>query len=99
MNEIYLISHALLETGHGTSQLATGVLVSEVGGQPVQPRTVYNMFGIRAFDSCPIQCGSEYAYQQGWFTPEVAIIGGARWIGDGYINDPTNRQDTLYKMK
>ena len=99
MNEIYLISHALLETGHGTSQLATGVLVSEVNGQPVEPRIVYNMFGIHAYDSAPLQYGSEYAYQQGWFTPEDAIIGGAKWIGDGYINDSKNRQDTLYKMK
>lgn len=99
VNEIYLISHALLETGNGTSALATGVLVSSVNGQSVTPRVVYNMFGINAFDTCPLTCGAEKAYQEGWFTPEAAIIGGAKYISESYINDPAHYQDTLYKMK
>lgn len=99
INEIYLISHALLETGNGTSALATGVVVSQVDGQPVEPKTVYNMYGIAAYDSCPITCGAEYAYKQGWFTPEAAIIGGAQYIASKYINNPTYKQDTLYKMR
>ncbi|MCL6615621.1 MAG: glucosaminidase domain-containing protein, partial [Anoxybacillus ayderensis] len=94
-----LISHALLETGNGTSALATGVVVSQVDGQPVEPKTVYNMYGIAAYDSCPITCGAEYAYKQGWFTPEAAIIGGAQYIASKYINNPTYKQDTLYKMR
>lgn len=99
INEIYLISHALLETGNGKSQLATGVLVREVNGQPVEPKVVYNMFGINARDSNPTVLGAEYAYMQGWFTPEDAIIGGAAWISSRYINNPSRKQDTLYKMK
>jgi uncharacterized protein YjdB len=96
INEIYLISHALLETGNGTSPLATGITVSSVNGQPVTPKIVYNMYGIHAFDSCPLQCGSEFAYQQGWTSPEAAIIGGAQFIAANYI---AAGQDTLYKMR
>lgn len=96
INEIYLISHALLETGHGNSSLANGIVVSKVDGKSVTPKKVYNMYGIGAVDKCPEQCGSEYAYKAGWFTPEAAIIGGAQFIGNGYINAG---QNTLYKMR
>ena len=95
INEIYLISHALLETGNGTSSLATGVTVSSVDGQAVTPRVVYNMYGIGAVDSSALRSGSEYAYKQGWFTPEAAIIGGAKFIAGRYINHTTYKQNTL----
>jgi len=99
VNEIYLLAHALLETGNGTSQLANGVLVDKVDGKSVEPRIVYNMFGIGAYDGAALKAGSEYAYKQGWFTPEAAIEGGARWIWNNYINHSTYKQNTLYKMK
>lgn len=88
INEIYLISHALLETNNGRSQLATGV---EVNG-----KKVYNMFGIGAYDNSALESGAQFAYNAGWFTPEEAIIGGAQFIANGYINAG---QDTLYKMR
>lgn len=88
VNEIYLLSHALLETGHGTSTLATGVKVNGV--------TVYNMFGIGAVDSNPLGGGSQRAYQEGWTTPEKSIIGGAQFIGNNYVKAG---QNTLYKMR
>ncbi|WP_214828182.1 SH3 domain-containing protein [Exiguobacterium sp. s26] len=99
VNEIYLLSHALLETGHGTSALATGILVSSVDGKAVTPKTVYNMYGIGAIDGNAHVKGAERAYKEGWFTPEAAIIGGAKFIGDEYINDPDLKQNTLYKMR
>lgn len=100
INEIYLISHALLETGNGSSRLANGILVDTVDGKKIDtPRIVYNMFGIQAKDSCPDVCGSEYAYKQGWFTPEAAIIGGAEFISKQYVNNATYKQNTLYKMR
>jgi beta-N-acetylglucosaminidase len=99
INEIYLLSHALLETGNGTSVLANGVNVTVVDGAPVTPMVVYNMFGIGARDEDAVRLGAEYAYKQGWFTPEAAIIGGAKWIADAYINNASFRQDTLYKMR
>ncbi|SHH61338.1 N-acetylglucosaminidase, partial [Virgibacillus chiguensis] len=88
VNDIYLVSHAVLETGNGSSTLAQGVEYKGV--------TVYNMFGIGAYDSCPIECGVKRAYDEGWTTPYKAIVGGAKFIGDGYIN---NGQNTLYKMR
>ncbi|ETI66206.1 mannosyl-glycoprotein endo-beta-N-acetylglucosamidase, partial [Neobacillus vireti LMG 21834] len=88
INEIYLISHALLETGNGTSQLAKGV---QING-----KTVYNMYGIGAYDHSALNSGAQFAYNAGWFTPEAAIIGGAQFIENGYINAG---QDTLYKMR
>jgi mannosyl-glycoprotein endo-beta-N-acetylglucosaminidase len=91
VNDVYLISHSLLETGHGTSPLATGI---EYNG-----KIVYNMYGVGAFDSCPLSCGAKTAYDNGWFTPEAAIIGGAQFISRDYIYNPTFPQDTLYKMR
>lgn len=91
INEVYLISHALLETGNGTSELANGIKYNG--------KTVYNMYGIGAYDSNPNYYGAQYAYNQGWFTPEAAIIGGAEFIGSSYIHNPAYEQDTLYKMR
>lgn len=91
INDVYLISHALLETGNGSSKLANGV---EVNG-----KKVYNMFGYGAADSCPLTCGAQTAYDNGWFTPEAAIIGGAQFISSDYIYNGTFQQDTLYKMR
>ncbi|KGM99334.1 beta-N-acetylglucosaminidase [Clostridium botulinum] len=99
INPIYLVSHALLETGNGKSVLATGVLVSTVKEKSVTPRKTYNMFGVGAIDKNPVKCGSEYAYTEKWFTPEEAILGGAKFIGNGYINSDKYKQNTLYKMR
>ncbi|WEG11895.1 SH3 domain-containing protein [Pullulanibacillus sp. KACC 23026] len=88
INELYLISHALLETANGTSELANGVTYNG--------KTVYNMYGIGAYDASPVQSGAEFAYNAGWFTPEEAIIGGAQFIDNNYIEQG---QDTLYKMR
>ncbi len=95
VNEMYLVSHALLETGHGTSTLATGSVYTKPDGTEV---VVYNMYGIGAYDSNPIVKGTEYAYNKGWFTAEEAIIGGAKWISDNYIHSSYG-QNTLYKMR
>src|SRR5699024_736034 len=91
INEIYLVSHALLETGNGTSALSNGIEVNGV--------KVYNMFGIGAYDGQAIEAGSKRAYEEGWNTPEKAIIGGAQFIANSYINSSTYKQDTLYKMR
>ncbi len=114
VNDAYLMSHALLETGNGTSKLATG---NEVGlnssGKPTfvtssnrsqltSIKTVYNMYGVGANDGCALECGSIKAYEEGWTTPEKAIIGGAKFIGEQYIhgkNSTNTVQNTLYKMR
>ncbi|MDY0394156.1 glucosaminidase domain-containing protein [Virgibacillus halophilus] len=94
VNDVYLLSHALLETGNGSSTLANGVLY--------KGKTVYNMYGIGAYDSCPIECGANKAYQEGWTTPYKAIVGGAGFIGNEYIrgeNKENRILNTLYKMR
>lgn len=94
INELYLVSHALLETGKGTSSLATGI--------NYEGKTVYNMYGVGAFDNDPDNLGAKTAYSYGWDSPYKAIVGGARFIANGYI-DGNNKQkivqNTIYKMR
>lgn len=108
VNEIYLISHALHETGEGSSKLAEGVEVGEnKKGKPTlvtssnrskldNIKTVYNFFGIKADDDNALEHGAKHAYKQKWNTPEDAIVGGANYIAQDYI---AKGQDTLYKMR
>ncbi|WP_462419724.1 N-acetylglucosaminidase [Salinicoccus sp. Marseille-QA3877] len=87
INVLYLISHTQVETGNGESELAQGVETDQ---------TYYNFFGIGAFDKQAVEAGSSYAEQEGWTSPEAAIIGGAEFISNNYVN---NYQNTLYKMR
>ncbi|MDR9797996.1 glucosaminidase domain-containing protein, partial [Aeribacillus pallidus] len=108
INDVYLISHALLETGNGTSSLAKGIEVgkdkfgnlvlvtSENRSSLKEIKKTYNMFGIGAVDGNALQAGAFRAYKEGWFSPEQAIIGGAAFIGNEYIKAG---QNTLYKMR
>jgi beta-N-acetylglucosaminidase len=94
INEVYLMAHTLLETGHGTSPLAKGVIYKD--------KTVYNMYGVGALDHCPIECGAKTAYEKGWFTPYDAIVGGAAFIEDGYTTGNNSYkvvQNTIYEMR
>lgn len=90
VSEVYLVAHACLETGNGTSTLSNGV---DFNGT-----TVYNMFGIGAYDNSALYSGSKRAYEKGWTSPEAAIKGGAAWISEWYVNASSSRQNTLYKM-
>ncbi|WP_461205713.1 Ig-like domain-containing protein [Clostridium sp. DL1XJH146] len=99
INPIYLISHSLLETNNGKSVLVSGIEVSEVDGNAVEAKVAYNAFAVHAYDDNPNKYGSEYAYQQGWFTVDDAIKGGAAYIGSGYINNAKYNQNTIYKMR
>ncbi|MDI6619869.1 MAG: DUF4214 domain-containing protein [Clostridiales bacterium] len=91
VNPMYLVAHACLETGYGKSSLANGIKVNG--------RTVYNMYGIGAYDGSAVYSASQLADKENWTTPEAAIIGGARFIYDDYINNGEYRQDTVYKMR
>ncbi|HLR69334.1 MAG TPA: peptidoglycan-binding protein, partial [Virgibacillus sp.] len=110
VNEIYLISHALLETGNGSSNLANGIKVGKNNSGHLELvnssnkhrltsiKTTYNMFGIGAADSDPKRLGAFTAYKEGWFSPEAAIRGGAKFIGSSYLHNQYY-QNTLYKMR
>ena len=90
VSELYLVAHSSLETGNGTSALASGI---EVNGT-----TVYNMFGIGAYDNSAVYSGSQRAYKEGWTSVTAAIDGGAEFISRMYVNASAERQNTLYKM-
>lgn len=99
VNPAYLVSHAILESNNGKSQLAKGVDYTTPDGSVVK---VYNFFGIGAYDNDPVNLGAKRAYEEGWLTPTDAIIGGAKWIAEGYIhskNPSVTDQDTLYEMR
>lgn len=89
VNEVYLISHALLETGSAKSELSSGV---EIDG-----KKYYNFFGVGALDENPIKTGSEYAKKHGWDTPQKAISGGANFIHGHFLSNKD--QNTLYSMR
>lgn len=88
INVLYLISHAQLETGNGASRLAQGIQLEDAA--------YYNFFGIGAFDREAVEEGSAYAARAGWSTPETAILGGAEFISENYLDQG---QQTLYAMR
>lgn len=83
VNEIYLIAHAFLESGNGTSNFASG----RYG--------VYNFFGIAAYDSNP-NYSINYARSHGWTTPAKGIEGGAWFVRKSFFDAGKN---TLYRMR
>lgn len=90
MNEAYLLAHAILETGWGTSKLSQGIEKDGV--------KYYNFFGIGAFDAAAVEGGSATAVKHNWNSPQAAILGGASWIASGYTYGSWS-QNTLYKMR
>ncbi|WKV53060.1 glucosaminidase domain-containing protein [Dickeya fangzhongdai] len=90
INEAYLVAHAILETGHGSSDLAKGSY--EYNG-----RKIYNMFGIDAQTNNPKKA-IKFAYDRGWFSVDEAIDGGAKYISNHYIHNK-DKQNTLYNMR
>lgn len=83
INEIYLIAHAFLESGYGTSNFASG----RYGA--------YNYFGIGAYDNNP-NYAMTFAKNKGWTSPAKAIMGGASFVRKDYIN---KGQNTLYRIR
>lgn len=86
VNEVYLLAHAIIESAYGTSPLSRGTITG-----------ANNFFGIAAFDSNP-NAAASYAANQGWYTPEDGIKGGAAWIAEHYIH-AESAQDTIYRMR
>lgn len=107
MNEVYLLSNAILESGWGTSDLAKGYYYGggTIDGKRYPAGTYYNFFGIGAYDNSPLSGGRKMAITQGWNSPRKAILGAAKWISNNY-HKPTvasgavsGPQNTLYRMK
>lgn len=92
INPAYLVSHAIHETGWGKSELSKRLAADN-------KTTVYNFFGIKAVDNNVLEGGSSYAFSNGWFTPEAAIMGGAQYISTKYIHNASTNKYTLYNMR
>lgn len=65
----------------------------------ISKKTVYNLYGIKAYDSDPQLCGFSYAYYQGWTSVDAAIYGAAEYVSQNYIHNQTYHQNTLYKFR
>lgn len=88
VNEVYLLAHAIIESGWGTSKLSQGTVKGYEG--------YYNFYGIGAYDRDPLNGGAYLAKSNGWDTPAKALEGAAKWISENYL---TKGQNTLYKMR
>ncbi len=106
INEVYLLAHAIHESGWGTSTLASGYAydgTTQVNGKYYPAGTYYNYYGIGAVDSGPLSGGRALAIQNGWDSPEAAILGAAEWIAKRYTFSSGNNsyfaQNTLYEMR
>lgn len=92
----HLAARIRQEQGDGGSSLITGNYICADGTSYVG---YYNYFNIGASGGTSaeiIRNGLERAKNDGWTTPELAIIGGAQFLKNGYIG---NYQDTLYLQK
>ena len=97
---VYLVSHAMWETGYGKSVLAQGQTITSYKGKPLdKPVTVYNFFGIGAIDKSANVSGAGASYSNGWTSIEKTIEGSAKWISANYIKSSKYNQNTIYKMK
>jgi|GEM_PF-2320886 len=103
LNEVYLLALAMENYKESTAGFYEGWVVDQVAGSTVEPKTVYNFFGIGASELEPQKSVAETAYEKGWFTPEQAIMEGAEWILRNHIQIADQIQsevepDTLHKM-
>ncbi|MCI8366278.1 MAG: hypothetical protein HFJ66_01565 [Eggerthellaceae bacterium] len=89
VNEIYLLAHAIHETGWGTSNFAKGYMCNGI--------RYYSFYGIGAFDSNPNNT-QNMAVKQGWNSIRNGIVGGAQWISKNYTFNSYG-QNTVYKMR
>lgn len=70
-----------------------------------EPVTVYNLFGIGAYDNSDVFpnraliLGTTYAYNHGWTSVDKAVEGAAKFVSDNYVNSSRYNQNTLYKMR
>ncbi len=102
----HLASRTIQEVGYDGSGSTSGTYVAKDGTDYSGYYNFYNIGAIASSD--PVANGLKYAtgktstnvqkerYLLPWNSQYKAIVGGAKWIGYGYIN---NKQDTLYFQK
>ena len=69
----------------------------------ISKKMVYNLYGIKAYDSNPQLCGFSYAYYQGWTSVDAAIYGAAKYVSIirliikiHFINSVTTQISIIY---
>lgn len=87
LSPYFITARAALESGRGTSALATGTIPGYEG--------YYNFYGIGAIDTNPSN-GAVYAKNYNWNSKRKAIIEGAAWVKSQYISC---QQYSIYFMK
>lgn len=87
LSPYFIAARAALESGRGTSKLATGSIAGCEG--------YYNFYGIGANDSNPSN-GGIVAKNNNWNSKRRAIIEGAAWVKTQYIGC---QQYSIYFMK
>lgn len=91
VNPFLLVSRVIQEVGANGSTIVSGT-VSDYEGY-------YNFYNIKAFGNTAeetIRNGLAYAKEEDWSTPYKAVVGGARFLVNDYIDQG---QDTLYLQK
>ena len=84
VSPVYLAALARQEVGLNASTATSGNAGTYNG---VNYNGYYNFYNIGASSgSNPVYNGLAYAKQQGWDTPQKAIVEGAKWIVSGYIS-------------
>lgn len=78
MNPFFIASRAAIESGYATSKLSRGEVAGYEG--------YYNFYGIGAVDNNAAIGGASYAQKRNWNTPRRAIVEGANWVKDQYID-------------
>ena len=87
LSPYFIAARAALESGRGTSALASGTVPGYEG--------YYNFYGIGAVDSNPSN-GAVLAKEYNWNSKRRAMIEGAAWVKSQYISC---QQYSIYFMK
>lgn len=111
IDPVYFACQTFQESAYGTSRLARGVTIQRVAyknfsmsGGKLKTKAlsskvkVYNLYGIKAYDTDPVVGATSYAYYQGWTSVNAAIYGAAQYLTENYIAGKY-KQNTLFKMR
>lgn len=99
LNLAFIISKCFLETKSKKQGYCSDLCRGNVAtsGESIG-QTVYNMYGIGAYDTDegPLKSGIRRASNEGWTTEHLAIVEGAKYICDVFLD---NSQYTPYAQK
>lgn len=112
LDPVFFVCQTFHETGYGSSKFSRGITIKRVATKKLKmnkhrhfitkklkkKKKVYNLYGIKAYDSDPIVGGTSYAYWQGWTSVKKAIYGAAKYLHNEYVYGKFS-QNTAYKIR